>query len=230
MKKFCIAVFFSIFIAATILSETLFADSTSRNFFRMQTSVSFIPAGNFVTSTGFQDATPYKRDDPTGLGLGLIQAFLFRPHENFSFGINLTISLFFEESEFTRSTDQHLARISDGVLIPFFSDVTLPLKTHFKVAKNLEFQIFCETGLKILIMPSSDTKGIGPLIIPGFGIEYNFDQESRSEFSLHLDLAYSMSWMNLKSRRFLSANTPIYEAKVSHLSFIETRFGVSYNL
>jgi hypothetical protein len=230
MKKFCIAVFFSVFIAATILSETLFADNDPRNFFRMQTSISFIPAGNFVTSTGFQDATPYKRNDPTGLGLGLIQAFLFRPHQNFSFGISTTIALFFEESEFTRSIDQHLARISGGVVLPFFIDVILPLKTHIQIAKNLEFQIFCETGLKILIMPSSETKGIGPLLIPGFGIEYNFDQESRSGFSLHLDLAYSMSWMNLESRRFIGGNTPIYEAKISYMSYVETRFGLSYNL
>ena len=230
MKKFCIAFFFSIFSALTILSETLSAENDSRNIFRLQTSITFIPVGNFVTSTGFEDATPYKRNDPTGVGLGLLNSFLLRPHQNFSFGISTTIALFFEESEFTRSINQHLIRVSGGVSLPVFFDITLPLKTHIQVVKNLEFQIFCETGLKILVMPSSENKGIGPLLIPGFGIEYNFDQESRSGFSLHLDLAYSMSWMNLESRRFIGGNTPIYEAKISYMSYVETRFGLSYNL
>ena len=229
MKKFCIAFFFSIFIALTILSETLSAENDSRNIFRLQTSITFIPVGNFVTSTGFEDATPYKRNDPTGVGLGLLNSFLLRPHQNFSFGINITVGFFFEKSDFTRSIDQHLLRVSGGVSLPVFFDITLPLKTHIQLAKNLEFQIFCETGLKILVMPSSSTKSIGPLVTPGFGIEYNFDQSSRYGFSLHLDLAYSMSWINLKDTRSFGENNPTYEAKISHMSYVETRVGLSYN-
>lgn len=229
MKLKFLSLLFFIFINSSSFAQKSGSDD-NKKLLRLQSSLIFVPAGVFVTKSGFENSTLNKTNDPTGMGIGFNQSAMFRFHPRFAIGLSASFIFFLEKPEFTRALEPYITRVIGGITIPVLAEITIPIKTNFPLTEKLEFQTFLEAGVGLLQMPKGISIGVGPLFTPGIGLEYSFDKSSSKALSLNFDLAYSLSWISLKEERKINLTTPTYISSVNPMHYLQMRLGVSYNI
>lgn len=169
---------------------------------RGKLTLDLLPTGTF--RMGEKNSFGTGKDDlDLAFAFGITGSTLFRATEYLDLGISLR-SIFNVKQE---------GALGAGKVI----DVFIPIKTHISPFENFELQPFVDVGLELLLF--ADASGVGPVVSPGLGLEYQFIGEKR--VGLNLDISYSISWAKIDHPLVL---------EILGVNYLDFKLGFSYDV